>query len=224
MGKNRSIAIDGPAGAGKSTIAKAVAKKLNMIYVDTGAMYRAMAIYFLRQGLSGSDEAGIAAACPGAEVSVVYENGAQQIILNGENVTPFLREEEVGKMASSCAVYAPVRAKLVELQRRLADETPVIMDGRDIGSVVLPNAGLKVYLTASVEERARRRYLELQEKGENCELSVIEKDIEARDYQDMHRANSPLCQASDAILVDSSDLTAEETIEKILELYQEAVG
>lgn len=224
MEKNRSIAIDGPAGAGKSTIAKAVAKKLNMIYVDTGAMYRAMAIYFLSQGLSGSDEAGIAAACPGAEVSVVYENGAQQIILNGENVTSHLREEEVGKMASASAVYAPVRAKLVELQRRLADETPVIMDGRDIGSVVLPNAGLKVYLTASVEERARRRYLELQEKGENCELSVIERDIEARDYQDMHRANSPLCQAEDAILVDSSNLTAEETIEKILELYQEAVG
>lgn len=224
MEKNQSIAIDGPAGAGKSTIARAVARELNMIYVDTGAMYRAMAIYFLRQGLDGQDEAGISAACPGAEVSVLYQNGAQQVILNGENVTGLLREEEVGKMASASAVYAPVRRKLVELQRRLADETPVIMDGRDIGSVVLPNAGLKIYLTASVEERARRRYRELMEKGEACELSIIEKDIAARDYQDMHRENSPLCQAEDAVLVDSSDLTAQETVDTILKLYREAVG
>ena len=224
MTKNRSIAIDGPAGAGKSTIAKEIAAKLDMIYVDTGAMYRAMAIYFLSLGLDGKDEAGICAACGGADVSVIYENGAQQLIVNGENVSPRLREEAVGQMASNCAVYGPVRSNLVELQRELADRTPVIMDGRDIGSVVLPNAGLKVYLTASVEERARRRYKELIEKGETCDIIEVEKTIADRDYQDMHRENSPLCQAEDAVLVDSSNMTAAQVVDTILDLYRKAVA
>ena len=223
MEKNRSIAIDGPAGAGKSTIAKSVAAKLNLIYVDTGAMYRAMGIYFLRQGLEASDEAGICKACEDVEVSIGYENGSQQVFLNGENVTGQLRQEAVGHMASASSVYGPVRTKLVELQRQLAARTPVIMDGRDIGTVVLPNAGLKIYLTASVDERARRRYKELVEKGETCDIEQIKADIVERDYRDMNRPIGPLKQAEDAVLVDGSDMTIEEVIATILELYVKAM-
>ena len=223
MEKNRSIAIDGPAGAGKSTIAKAVAKNLNLIYVDTGAMYRAMGIYFLRQGLEASDEAGICKACEAVEVSIGYEDGSQQVFLNGENVTGLLRQEEVGHMASASSVYGPVRTKLVELQRQLAARTPVIMDGRDIGTVVLPDAGLKVYLTASVEERARRRYNELTEKGVSCDMEQIKADIEERDYRDMNRPIGPLKQAEDAVLVDSSNMNIDQVIHTIMSLYQEAM-
>lgn len=221
MGQNRNIAVDGPAGAGKSTIAKLVAKKLQLIYVDTGAMYRAMGIYFSRLGLDPANEQEISAAVDGADVSIEYQDGVQQVILNGENVTGSLRTEEAGKMASRCSVYGPVRTKMVELQQKLAARTAVIMDGRDIGTVVLPDALLKVYLTASVEERARRRYLELLEKGTDCDLKEIEKDIEARDYQDMNRPISPLKQAEDAVLVDASFMGIEEVVDTIISLYQE---
>lgn len=223
MTKNKSIAIDGPAGAGKSTIAKAIADRLGLIYVDTGAMYRAMGIYFIRQGLASSDEEGICRVCGDVEVSIGYEDGRQQVFLNGENVTGILREEAVGHMASASSVYGPVREKLVELQRQLAARTPVIMDGRDIGTVVLPDAGLKIYLTASVEERAGRRYKELVEKGMDCNLEKIKKDIEERDYRDMNRPIGPLKQAEDAILVDSSDMNINEVIDTILNYYKEAV-
>ena len=216
-----SVAIDGPAGAGKSTIAKQLAKELSFIYVDTGAMYRSMALYFMRNGIAKEDEAAISDACKTVEVSIAYENGEQQVLLNGENVSKEIRKEEVGKMASATSVYKEVRTKLVELQQKLAADKDVIMDGRDIGTCVLPNAQVKIYLTASVETRAERRYQELQEKGAACDLEVIKKDIADRDYQDMHREISPLKQAEDAILVDSSDMGIEEVVETIKNIYRE---
>lgn len=216
-----NIAIDGPAGAGKSTIAKQLAKELSFIYVDTGAMYRSMALYFMRNGIAKEDEAAISDACKTVEVSIAYEDGEQQVLLNGENVSKEIRKEEVGKMASATSVYKEVRKKLVELQQKLAADKDVIMDGRDIGTCVLPNAQVKIYLTASVETRAERRYQELQEKGAACDLEVIKKDIADRDYQDMHREISPLKQAEDAILVDSSDMGIEEVVETIKNIYRE---
>ena len=218
-----SIAIDGPAGAGKSTIAKLVAKELGYVYVDTGAMYRAMAIYFLDNNIDKDDEKTISESTENIDISIVYEDGAQQVILNGENVTGRLRTEAVGNMASATAKYAAVRTKLVKLQQGLALKTNLIMDGRDIGTVVLPNATLKVYLTASTTARAKRRYDELLEKGENADYEQIVKDIEARDYGDMHREISPLRQAEDAILVDSSDMTIDEVKNAIIDLFKKNI-
>lgn len=216
MGYN--IAIDGPAGAGKSTIAKLVAKQLGYVYVDTGAMYRALAIHFLKNGLSVDDTDGIIDACKHAEVTLQYENGLQQVYLNGENVTAMLREEAVGTMASVTSAIGEVRAQLLELQRNLAKTQDVVMDGRDIGTNILPNADVKVYLTASVETRAKRRYLELQEKGVVCDLQEIARDIEERDMRDMNREIAPLKQAEDAVYVDSSDMTIEEVVQTIIDL------
>ncbi|WP_274954389.1 (d)CMP kinase [Anaerostipes butyraticus] len=215
-----SIAIDGPAGAGKSTIAKTIAKKLEFIYVDTGAMYRAMALYFIRNGIDPSDENAINAACADVHVGIAYENGAQQVLLNGENVTGLIRTEEVGNMASKTSAYPTVRATLLDLQRDLAKKADILMDGRDIGTNVLPDADLKIYLTASSEIRARRRYNELIEKGEKADLAQIEKDIIIRDKQDMERKIAPLKKAEDAVLVDSSDMTIEEVVECILEEFE----
>lgn len=216
MGYN--VAIDGPAGAGKSTIAKRVAKEKGFIYVDTGAMYRGMAIYFLEQKISPDEKEEIAKACQNAEVSIAYEDGEQQIYLNGKNVTALLRKEEVGKMASISSAIPEVRQKLLSLQRNLAKEKDVVMDGRDIGTNILPDADVKVYLTASSRTRANRRYLELREKNVDCNLNEIEREIIARDERDMNREIAPLKQAEDAILIDSSDLSIEEVTEKILEL------
>ena len=216
-----NIAIDGPAGAGKSTIAKTLAKNLGYIYVDTGAMYRAMAYYFLSHDIAAEDEAAIAAACPKVDVTIAYENGEQQVILNGENVNGVIRTEQVGNMASATSVYPVVREKLVELQRQLAAKTDVIMDGRDIGTCVLPNAQVKIYLTASSATRAKRRYDELTAKGMECDLAEIEKDIIDRDYRDMHRETSPLMQAEDAVLVDSSEMNIEEVVAAILQICKE---
>ena len=213
MGYN--VAIDGPAGAGKSTIAKLVAKEKGYIYVDTGAMYRGLAIHFIKRGLKAEDIKGIVEACKDAEVSIVYENDVQQIYLNGENVTAMLRTEEVGNMASKTSAIPAVREKLLELQRTLAREKDVIMDGRDIGTNILPNADVKIYLTASVETRATRRYKELLGKGENCVYEEIAQDIKERDERDMNREIAPLKQAEDAILVDSSEMTIEEVVKTI---------
>lgn len=213
MGYN--VAIDGPAGAGKSTIAKLVAKEKGYIYVDTGAMYRGLAIHFIKKGLKAEDIKGIVEACKDAEVSIVYENDVQQIYLNGENVTAMLRTEEVGNMASKTSAIPAVREKLLELQRTLAREKDVIMDGRDIGTNILPNADVKIYLTASVETRATRRYKELLEKGENCVYEEIAQDIKERDERDMNREIAPLKQAKDAILVDSSEMTIDEVVKTI---------
>lgn len=219
-----NIAIDGPAGAGKSTIARQLAGELSYIYVDTGAMYRAMALYFLKNGIDSGDEAAISAACRDVQVSIGYENGEQQVILNGENVTGSIRTEEVGNMASATSVYGEVRRKLVELQQQLAAHENVIMDGRDIGTCVLPDAQVKIYLTASVECRAKRRYDELTAKGISCDLEDISRDIEERDYRDMHREISPLRQAEDAVLVDTSHMNIQEVVAEIRRICQERIA
>ena len=216
MGYN--IAIDGPAGAGKSTIAKRIAKELGYVYVDTGAMYRALAIHFLKEELKPEDTEAIKKACKTAAVTLQYEDGVQQVYLNGENVTGMLRQEAVGNMASVSSAIPEVRAQLLELQRDLAKAQDVVMDGRDIGTNVLPNADVKVYLTASVEERARRRYMELQEKGVECNLEQIAHDIEERDTRDMNREIAPLKQAEDATFVDSSDMSIDEVVQTIVNL------
>ena len=213
-----NIAIDGPAGAGKSTVAKRVAKKKGYIYVDTGAMYRAMALFLLENHILPKEAGKISEKCKEADISIVYENGEQVVLLNGKNVNGLIRTEEVGNMASASSVNGDVRKKLVELQQKLAQKADVVMDGRDIGTCVLPNADLKIYLTANSDVRAKRRYAELMAKGEECDIDVIKKDIEERDYRDMHRDISPLKQAEDAVYVDSSDMTVEEVIEKIMEL------
>lgn len=213
MGYN--VAIDGPGGAGKSTIAKLVAKEKGYIYVDTGAMYRALAIHFLKKGIAPENTEDVIEACSDADVSIRYEDGAQQVYLNGENVTGMLRTEEVGNMASKTSAVPEVREKLLELQRTLAKENDVIMDGRDIGTNILPDADVKIYLTASVETRARRRYDELKEKGEDCDLDQIAQDIKERDERDMNRETAPLKKAEDAILVDSSYMTIPEVVSEI---------
>lgn len=207
-----NIAIDGPAGAGKSTIAKKVAKNRGYIYVDTGAMYRAMALFLLREKIEASDTAAIEAACERADISIAYQNGEQVVLLNGENVNAFLRTEEVGKMASASSVNGKVRAKLQQLQQKLAASADVVMDGRDIGTSVLPSADVKIYLTAGSLVRAKRRYAELVAKGEEADIEKIEADIIERDHRDMTRELNPLCQAEDAVLVDSSDMTIEEVV------------
>lgn len=208
-----NIAIDGPAGAGKSTIARALAKRLSYIYVDTGAMYRAMALYLLREGISAEDSGRIEEACERVDISIIYEDNVQKVLLNGEDVSSLIRSEEVGNMASRSAQNGRVREKLVELQRQLASKTDVVMDGRDIGTCVLPGADVKIYLTASVHTRAVRRYKEYLEKGMEADLAQIEEDIEKRDHQDMNREISPLKKAEDAVLLDSSDMTIEEVLD-----------
>lgn len=216
MGYN--IAIDGPAGAGKSTIAKLAAKKLGYVYVDTGAMYRALAIHFLDAGIAADDKEAIAGACESAEVTIKYLDSVQHVYLNGVDVTSRLREEAVGNMASKSSSIPEVRAKLLELQRTLAREEDVIMDGRDIGTNILPEADLKIYLTASTKTRADRRYKELTEKNIECDYDEIYKDIEERDKRDMEREIAPLKQAEDAVLIDSSDMGIEEVVSEIIRL------
>ena len=217
MGYN--IAIDGPAGAGKSTIAKKVAKDLGFVYVDTGAMYRALAVHFINENVDPADTSAVVNALKNAVVAIKYVDGVQHVFLNDNDVTDRLRTEEVGNMASVTSAIPEVRAKLLELQRGLAASEDVIMDGRDIGTNILPNAELKIYLTASVDTRAKRRFDELTEKGAECDLEVIKKDIEDRDYRDMHRETAPLKQADDAHLVDSSFMNIEEVVDAIKELY-----
>ncbi len=219
---NKNIAIDGPAGAGKSTIAKRVAKKIGAIYVDTGAMYRAVALYLLRNKVASEDSEAIGRVCMGAKVTIEYIDGVQQVFLNGENVSGLIRTEEVSRMTSISSTNGKVRELLLELQRDLARKTQVVMDGRDIGSHVLPDARVKIYLTASVETRAKRRYAELKEKGEDCRLEEIQAQIKERDERDMNRAIAPLVQAEGAVLVDSSEMTIEEVTERILSIYREA--
>ena len=216
MGKQ--IAIDGPAGAGKSTIARSLAKKLGYIYVDTGAMYRAMALFLIRKGIRADETEKIEAACGEADITIAFEEGEQQVLLNGEHVNGLIRTEEVGNMASASSVNPKVREKMTELQRKLGQEADVVMDGRDIGTFVLPEADVKIYLTASIEERARRRALEYEKKGMPADIEQIAKDIAERDYRDMHREHAPLRQAEDAVLVDTSDMTIPEVEARLLEL------
>ncbi len=221
-----NIAIDGPAGAGKSTIAKALAKKMNLIYVDTGAMYRAMALYLLRQQVDPEDTQSVSERCEEADITIDYKDGVQIVFLNGEDVNGFLRTEDVGNAASRISAQAPVRRKLVELQQKLADSVDCVMDGRDIGTVVLPGAEVKIYMTAGSLVRAKRRYDELTAKGQKCDLEQIRADIEERDYRDMHREHSPLKQAEDAVLLDTSELSIDEVVDAMIRICEEkkAVG
>lgn len=216
-GKTFNIAIDGPAGAGKSTIARLAAKKLSFIYVDTGAMYRAMALYFLRRGVLAEEEAKISEISKEAGITICYQDGNQQVLLNGEDVTALIRTEAVGNMASAASVYPAVREHLLDLQRSLAASADVIMDGRDIGTCILPDADVKIFLTASPEVRAMRRYKELQEKGLMCNLSEIEQDIRERDQRDSTRQIAPLIQAEDGILIDGSEMTITQVVEAIIQ-------
>jgi cytidylate kinase len=219
-----NIAIDGPAGAGKSTIARRVAEEKNYIYVDTGAMYRAMALYLYRLGIDPDDSAAISSHCAGAEITIEYRDGVQVVLLAGENVNDYLRTPEVSDMASRTSVNGDVRVKLVQLQQELARRQNVVMDGRDIGTVVLPDAQVKIFLTASVEVRAMRRYLELMKNDESADIDKIKAQIKERDERDMNRAISPLKQADDAVLVDTSDLTIDEVVERILSIIDEKIG
>ena len=214
------IAIDGPAGAGKSTIAKELARILGFMYVDTGAMYRTAALSCLKNNIDFENEDDVSKNCDDADIKIIYEDGVQKMFLDGVNVSEKIRREEVGNAASKVAKYPGVRKKLVKLQQELAKKYDVIMDGRDISTMVLPDAQLKIYLTASVEKRAERRFKELLEKGLECRLEEIEKDIEQRDYNDMHRKESPLKKAEDAIEVDTSDMTIAEVTEAIKSLYE----
>ena len=211
-----NIAIDGPAGAGKSTIARRVAKEKGYIYVDTGAMYRAIGLYFMNEGVDAENAAAVLEALAAIQVEIKYEAGEQQVYLNGKNVSKEIRQEAVGNMASRVATKQAVRDKLLDLQRNLATTQDVVMDGRDIGTFVLPNAELKIYLTASVDTRADRRYKELVEKHMPADLEEIKRDSEARDYPDMHREIAPLTQAEDAYYLDSSALTIDEVVAEII--------
>ncbi len=217
-----NVAIDGPAGAGKSTIAKRVAKKNGFIYVDTGAMYRAMALSCLNGNVDSKQEEQVVEHCKDIEVGLRYEGEEQQVLLNGENVNGFIRTEEVGNTASTIAAYAGIRAKLLDIQRQIAGENNVVMDGRDIGTHVLPNAQCKIYLTASSATRAKRRYDELTAKGQTCDLSEIEKDIIERDHRDMNREIAPLKQAEDAVYLDTSELNIEEVVTRIEEIMEDS--
>lgn len=219
MGFN--VAIDGPAGAGKSTIAKRLAKELGFLYVDTGAMYRAIGLYMLKNHIDGGNETLVSDAVSSVEVSLAYDKGAQIVLLNGEDVSGEIRTEEVSAMASKTSAYKAVREKLLDLQRNMAQTNDVLMDGRDIGTTILPNADVKIYLTASVETRAKRRYDEYMKKGQNCDLEEIKEDIKTRDYNDMTRKISPLKKAEDAVEVDSSHMTIDEVVEAIKRICKE---
>ena len=222
MGFN--VAIDGPAGAGKSTIAKEAAKRLSFIYVDTGAMYRALALNALETGINLDDKAEVVKNVRGADVRIAYENGEQQVLLNGRNVSPLIREPRVSSAASKISAIQEVRDHLTDLQRGLAASADVLMDGRDIGTLILPNADVKVFLTASAEVRADRRFKELQEKGNDASYEKVLADIIARDKNDMERKVAPLKQAEDAILLDTSDMTIEEAVNAIISLVRQKRG
>ena len=219
-GMSFAIAIDGPAGAGKSTAARMAAEKLNFIYVDTGAMYRTIGLYMMEHQVQVEDETCLKKALDEIHIEIAYRDDVQCMFLNGEDVSGKIRTAEVSQKASVVAANPAVRAKLLDLQRNLAASQNVIMDGRDIGTAILPDAELKIYLTASVEERARRRYLEMTQKGEACSLEEIQKDIADRDWRDMHRETAPLRQAEDAVYLDTSDMTLDEVVAQITRLAE----
>ena len=219
-----SIAIDGPAGAGKSTIAKAIAKSIGIVYLDTGAMYRAVAYEAIREGIDILDQIRLASLVKNIKLDVIYKNGEQSILINGEDISGKIRTSEISKAASAVAAFPEVRMKLVEIQREIANIQSVVMDGRDIGTFVLPGAKVKIFLTASVEERARRRFDEMLDKGSNITFTEILKDIEERDYNDSTRTFAPLIKAEDAIEIDTTALTINEVVEKIIELANKGMS
>lgn len=213
-----SVAIDGPSGAGKSTLARRLAKELGYVYVDTGAMFRTIGLFALRQGVDPADAAAVKALLPQIKLSLASIEGTQHVYLNGEDVSTEIRQEQVGMAASAVGANPAVRSFLLDQQRALAESQNILMDGRDIGTVVLPNATVKIYLTASAEARAQRRLLELQEKGQKADFDTVLADIQQRDYQDTHREAAPLRQAEDAVLVDTSELNFEESFERLKEV------
>lgn len=219
--KKFAVAVDGPAGSGKSTVAKEIAKALGILYIDTGAMYRTVGMACLKKGIDPTDEEAVVASLDSLDMKIFPEAGGQRILLDGEDITSRIRTEEIGKAASSVAAYQKVREKLVEIQQGLAKEQSVIMDGRDIGTKVLPDAEVKIYLDASVEEKAKRRVGELEAQGKTADLAIIQEEIAQRDYQDMHRENSPLCRAEDAVNVDTTGLDIPAVTEKLLALIAE---
>ena len=216
-----SIALDGPVGAGKSTIADEVARRLGILHLDTGAMYRAVGLSALRRGLDIQDEAAVTAMCRELRITVTYGPGGQRTLVDGEDVTPRLRTEDVSLAASTVARYAGVRQAMVALQRQLAAQAPMLLDGRDIGTRVLPQATVKIFLTATPEERARRRYLELQQKGAPDTYEQVLRDLKARDEQDTHRVVDPLRAAEDAVVVDTTSLNFDQVVEAILAIVEE---
>ena len=216
-----SVAIDGPSGAGKSTVARAAAARLGFVYVDTGAMYRAIGLAVCRKGISGEDAAGIIAALPEIDVRLSYQDGAQHVLLCGEDVSDAIRTPEIAYYASKVSAVPEVRKFLLDVQRDMAKKGNILMDGRDIGTVILPDAPVKIFLTASAEKRAERRYLELCQKDRQLTRESVLHDIVERDRQDMTRAAAPLRQADDAVLLDTSDMTLDESIEAVLQIIQE---
>lgn len=216
MNFTNGIALDGPAGAGKSTIAKIIAKRLGLPYLDTGAMYRAMALCAIGEGVSLTDAEKVDELLNRTDIRVVYLADGQHVLVNGEDVTHRLREEQIGKGASLISKLRCVRDKLAGMQRDIAHETHAVLDGREIGTFVIPETPYKFYVTATTEERAMRRFRQLQEKGESPDYELILKDIEARDYQDSHRDYAPLKQAEDAVLIDTTHMTIDEAVETVL--------
>lgn len=219
-----SVAIDGPAGAGKSSVAKAAAEKLGFVYVDTGALYRTIALYLLEHGIDPQDPAAVEAALPSIKVGLEHTPEGQKMFLCGRDVTGLIRTQEVSMATSHCSAIPAVRSYLLELQRKLARENNVLMDGRDIGTVVLPHAQLKVFLTASAEERANRRVKQLRESGQEADYDHILKEIIQRDYQDSHREAAPLKQAEDAVLLDTSGMKLEESVEVLVKLVRQQLA
>lgn len=219
-----SVALDGPGGAGKSTIAKQVAKQRSIVYVDTGAMYRSIALYMLKHNIDIHNEEAVKAQLPNIDIQLTYKDGTQCIILCGEDVSKEIRTPEVSMSASVTSAYKSVRAFLLDTQRNVAKTQSVIMDGRDIGTVVLPDAQVKIFLSADSKVRAERRYKELMEKGETITFEEVLEDIEKRDYRDIHRRESPLKQAEDAVLLDTSYLTFDESVKAVLDLIDSKIG
>ena len=219
-----AIAIDGPSGSGKSTAAKMIAKKLNITYVDTGAMYRAVGLFCRRKGIDTKDEAGVISALDEINITFKVEGDTRRIMLNGEDVTDTIRTQDIGMAASDVGAIADVRKKLVQMQQLIAKEQSVVMDGRDIGTVVLKDAEVKVYLDATVEERTRRRIGELKEKGIESDFETVKKEIEERDYNDTHRKVTPLCKAEDAVYFVNDGMKVEETADAIIKIVEERLG
>lgn len=219
-----NIAIDGPVGAGKSSIADQVAQRLNILHLDTGAMYRAFGLYALRSGTDLASEAALSALAEDVDVQVKYENGAQRTLLFGEDVSELIRTGEVSAAASAVSKWPAVRRRMVRAQQEMARTADMLIDGRDIGTVVLKDSPCKIFLTAAAEERARRRYLQQLEKGDTTPYEQVLRELNARDEQDMNRKTDPLRQAEDAVLVDSTDMTQEETVEAIVRIVEDVYG